>query len=65
LPSINKKFQKDIDSKILSANARWISWFGKLQAGPFNYQCWQDTMALPPTEDCRTKPQKFPQVPVL
>jgi hypothetical protein len=60
LPSINKKFQQDIDTKIATANARWIGWYGELNAGPFNYQCWQNTTVVPPTRDCRANPQVIP-----
>ncbi len=39
MPGINQRFQQDIDQKIAKATERWISWWGKLNAGPFNVDC--------------------------
>ena len=35
-------FASDIDSMIAAADERWISYYGSLQAGPFNAGCLAD-----------------------
>lgn len=37
--SYDSKFFTNADNNINSAEQRWISWFGELHAGPFNWDC--------------------------
>lgn len=39
-----KNFLKDIDANIAAADARWVSFYGGLQSGPFNTGCMADCM---------------------
>lgn len=57
LPPIKLQWLAKAEENIAKANARWIKWYGKLEAGPFNTDCYSPI--------CVTNPQKIPPVPVL
>ncbi len=42
-PGIRARFLSDPDAHIKAGNERWISWWGKLHAGPFNTDCVAET----------------------
>ena len=61
---INDKWHREgLDKDIAITDAKWISWYGKLQAGPFNTDCltWDF-----PKVNCDVNPQPMPpKVPSL
>jgi len=52
LPNIKERWLSQAESNIRKANARWISWYGKLEAGPFNTDCFSPV--------CVDNPQTIP-----
>lgn len=58
-PSIRASFLKDIDAHIKAGNARWISMWGDLQAGPFNTECLAETWGQ---KNCKHSPQAIPGI---
>lgn len=60
-PDIMEKFfNKDVDANIKAGNERWIELWGKLEAGPFNTACLEETWS---EHDCREDPQVLPPYP--
>lgn len=58
-PSIKANFFKDIEANIKAGDARWISLWGDLQAGPFNTDCLAQTWS---DKNCGTSPQAIPGI---
>eukprot|EP00039_Didymoeca_costata_P004792 m.76109 g.76109 ORF g.76109 m.76109 type:complete len:141 (-) comp12543_c1_seq5:47-469(-) len=56
-PRIMDNFFSDAEKNINAADQRWIKWFGKLQAGPFNYKC---VSVSTHTDTCENDPQPVP-----
>lgn len=52
LPRIKERWFSQVESNIRRADARWISWYGKLEAGPFNTDCFSPV--------CVDNPQPIP-----
>jgi hypothetical protein len=46
------KFANGIDANIAAANARWVAYYGSLEAGPFNSGCLADCFST--TCDCES-----------
>ena len=69
-PRIRAEFAEDIDEHIAQGNARWISWWGGLRAGPFNTDCLAEFWGPPshypcPKTGCRKcikEPQRVPGI---
>ena len=62
LPKIMDNFFEDADKNIQDGDKRWISLWGKLQAGPFNTHCTAETGS---EHDCRSDPQTLPPYPTV
>lgn len=58
-PQIRAKFLQNPDQNIKDGNARWISLWGDLQAGPFNTDCLAETWNEKP---CTSSPQSLPGI---
>lgn len=50
--------KSDVDNNIELAKARWISWYGSLESGPFNFYCFSTNGHLT-TYDCIENGQRF------
>jgi len=55
LPRIKDQWFQSKDYDIQQADARWIQWYGKLEAGPFNTDCMSPV--------CVDSPQQIPPPP--
>lgn len=55
LPNIKQQWLQRVESDIREADARWIKWYGKLEAGPFNTDCMSPV--------CVNSPQQIPPPP--
>jgi len=55
LPSIKQKWMQRVEQDIRQADARWTTWYGKLEAGPFNTDCMSPV--------CVNNPQQIPPPP--
>lgn len=58
-PDIKRNFFKHIDANIEAGNARWISLWGDLRAGPFNTDCLAQTWSA---KNCADSPQAIPGI---
>ena len=56
---IRQEFFSDADEHIRQGNARWVSMWGALDAGPFNTNCLAETWDM---QDCRSDPQIVPGI---
>jgi len=69
-PAVRREFASGIDKHIAEGNARWISLWGGLHAGPFNTDCLAETWGppskypCPPTgcRPCMKYPQRVPGI---
>lgn len=63
-PSVAKKWMKNVTAYIEATDALWASWYGKLNAGPFNTDCLQGHQHEQPAKGkycwCETHPQPMP-----
>lgn len=55
IPSIKQRWLERQEHDIQQADARWIQWYGKLEAGPFNTDCMSPV--------CVNNPQQIPPPP--
>jgi hypothetical protein len=63
-PGVAHKWMKNVTTLILTADALWTSWYGKVEAGPFNTDCLQGHQHEDPEAGkycwCETHPQPLP-----
>ena len=63
-PSVSNKWFKNVTGLIAVTDALWISYYGKLHAGPFNTDCLQGHQHEQPGKGhycrCSTYPQPMP-----
>lgn len=55
MEGVKNGFLKDVDDNIKEADARWIDWWGSLEAGPFNTDCKKG-------HECVSDPQILPGI---
>lgn len=55
IPNIKQQWLQRQDYDIQQADARWVNWYGKLEAGPFNTDCMSPV--------CVNNPQQIPPPP--
>jgi hypothetical protein len=64
LPVVTDKWFKNLTAFIRATDELWISWYGKLHAGPFNTACLQGHQHESPQKgkfcNCVTHPQPMP-----
>ena len=63
-PHVVKMWMQNLTGFIALSDALWISWYGKLHAGPFNTDCLQGHQHENPAQGhycrCATHPQPMP-----
>lgn len=63
-PAVVKKWMQNLTFFIEQSDKLWISWYGKLHAGPFNTDCLQGHQHEQPGQGkycrCATHPQPMP-----
>jgi hypothetical protein len=57
-PKINEKWLKEIEADVATVDAKWLEWYGTLNAGPFNTDCL--TWCWTSTCNCGASPQPMP-----
>ena len=57
--SVDSKWKQKLDADIATVDAKWIGWYGQLNAGPFNNHCYTRCYATG-TCPCFIKPQPMP-----
>jgi len=63
LPMVTDKWFKNVSAFIRASDALWISWYGKLHAGPMNTACLQGHQHEHPPKkycNCAYNPQPMP-----
>jgi len=64
MPSVTSKWFQNLTAFIHATDELWISWYGKLEAGPFNTACLQGHQHEQPKKgdycNCVTHPQPMP-----
>jgi hypothetical protein len=63
-PAVARNWGKNLSGFIQAVDEEWISWYGKLNAGPFNTDCLQGHQHEDPKKgkycNCATHPQVLP-----